>query len=264
MNILVVGRGRVGRGLATALRTSTLPVRLTSGRRPRGLGAADAVILAVPDGAIASVAESVAPQTRDGCVILHCAGSLGPEALGGVDRPSGAMHPLVSFADPRRPPALAGATFAIDGSPEARRAARRIARACGARPLELPGLHGGAYHAAAALVANGAAALATVGVEVLVGRGLKRRDAERALGALLRTVAENVERVGVPAALSGPVMRGDVATVRRHRGALIDRDARRAYDAIGPTIVSVARRLGSAPPTKLRTLQRLFTQRSAK
>ncbi len=257
MKVLILGRGRVGRGLAAAMRNADVEVALTSGRRPRGLASADVVLLTIPDAALGNVAASIAPRTRPGCVLLHCAGSLGPDALGDVSRPTGAMHPLVSFADPRRPPPLHGTTFAIDGSVAAKRAAQRIARACGARPLQAPALHGAAYHAAAALVANGAAALATVGVEILIERGLRRRSAERALAALLRTVADNVERVGVPAALTGPIMRGDVQTVRRHRQALRT-EARRTYDALGPTIVAVARRLKSAPAPQLRAVRRLF------
>ena len=92
-------------------------------------------------------------------------------------------------------------------------------RTVGDRPVRAQ-VHGPAYHAAAALGANGAAALAAVAVRVLEAQGMTRRDAERAMGALLRTVGENVETVGVPTALSGPVIRGDAGTVRRHREAL--------------------------------------------
>ncbi len=80
-------------------------------------------------------------------------------------------------------------------------------------------------------------------MDVLCGLGVKRRAAQQAVGELLRTVAENVERVGVPEALSGPIVRGDAVTIRAHRAALSGA-ARDAYDHVAPTILSIAIRAG--------------------
>ncbi|MEM9074249.1 MAG: DUF2520 domain-containing protein, partial [Myxococcota bacterium] len=103
MKVVIVGRGRVGKGLSAALRASDLEVSLRSGRTTlRGIDP-DVVVLAVPDAAIADVAARIAPATSKACVFLHCAGSLGPAAFGAIDRPGGAMHPLVSFANPSKP-----------------------------------------------------------------------------------------------------------------------------------------------------------------
>jgi predicted short-subunit dehydrogenase-like oxidoreductase (DUF2520 family) len=103
-----------------------------------------------------------------------------------------------------------------------------------------------AYHAAAALAANGTAALAFASVRLLVRLGFGQRAAERAVGGLLRTVADNVERLGVPEALTGPIARGDRVTVATHRKALRrqGRDALDAYDAVLPLIVRCARAAG--------------------
>lgn len=249
MNITILGRGRVGRGLKKALADTPHAVISSSARRPsrRALEAPDVVVLAIPDAAIAATARALAPRLARGTVLLHCAGARGvdelaPAAAAGLE--TGAMHPLVSFAVPGRPPSVAGTTFAIQGTPKAIARAKAVARAAGARPLVAP-LHGAAYHAAAALVANGAAALAAAGARVLIGLGVDRRDAERALGALLRSVADNVERVGVPDALTGPIMRGDAGTVRAHRSALADDPASlAAYDSVGQTILTCARAAG--------------------
>lgn len=243
MKVTIVGRGRVGRGLAKRARIAALDVTLVDGKT-EGKAKGDLVVLAVPD----PVVREVAGRLRVKGALVHCSGSLGPEALEGRAPSVGVMHPLVSFADPARPPHLKGAAFVIDGDPKAVKRARRLARALGARPVEAS-IHGAAYHAAAALGANGAAALAALAVRVLEARGMGRREAERAMGALLRTVGENVETVGVPNALSGPVIRGDAATVRRHRDALeaLDPGVRRAYDAVGPAILECARDAGLTP-----------------
>ncbi len=242
MKVAIVGRGRVGRGLAAALSAGKRSVEVTlhAGRDP-GPIAAKTIVLAVPDPAIPAVARGLA--LRRSQTLVHCSGSLGADAL--PPGPHGVMHPLVSFADPSLPPNLAGTTFVVDGHPRAVKRAKAIARAVGARCVVAP-VHGPTYHAVAALSANGAAALASIAVRVLASIGLTQGQAQRAIGALLRTVAENVEHVGVPDALSGPVIRGDVGTVSRHRAALESNDpeARAAYDAIAPAILDCARRAG--------------------
>ncbi len=240
MKIAVLGRGRAGQGLTRALVRARHAVHLLPGRTV-GAIPEKTILIAVPDPAIASVAAGLA--LRESQVVLHLSGSLGPDVLPGAAR--GVMHPLASFADPARPPSLEGTSFVIAGDAPAVKRAKAIARSVGARPV-LAAIHGPAYHAGAALSANGAAALAAVAVRVLAELGLADVDARRAIGALLRTVGENVVRVGVPQALSGPVIRGDDATVARHRGALeaLDPDARAAYDAIAPAILDCARRAG--------------------
>lgn len=262
--VTILGRGRLGGGLAKGLRAAEVEVRLRSGRAG-AIGDAPIIVLAIPDPALAERAARIAPRVA-GRVVLHCSGSLGPDVLAAcrdAGAAVGAMHPLVSFADRRRPPTLSGTSFVIDGDRRAVAAAKRIARAVGARPMVAP-LHGAAYHAAAALSANGAAALATVAVRVVEALGLSRKDAQRAIGALLRTVGENVERVGVPDALSGPVMRGDEGTVARHRAALreVDFEALAAYDAVAPAILDCARRAG-LPEAKAAAVRNALRRRQA-
>ncbi len=266
MRVAVVGRGRVGRSLAASLRgAEDVGVSLVRGREPskRAIADADVVVLAVPDGRIADVAARIAPSLRERTVVLHCAGARGTGELEPCRRAGaavGVMHPMASFPSPTRPPSLRGTTFVLDGSRDAVRAARRIAEAACARAV-VASVHGPAYHAAAALLANGAAALATASVELLERLGFGRRDAERAMGALLRTVADNVERLGVPGALTGPVRRGDADTVRAHRRALrsVSPAALRAYDAVGPVILACAREAG-LPAGPARRIRRALSE----
>lgn len=246
-SIVVVGRGRVGRGLARALAQAGAEVRIARARgAPPRISRTENAIVATPDPAIAETAARL--RIERGAIVLHCSGSLTAEVLAPCRQAGasvGVMHPLASFADPKRPPELSGTSFVIAGDRQAVAAARRVASLLGARAIT-KAIHGPAYHAAAALAANGSAALAAIAVRVLRSIGLGQREAERAIGALLRTVGENVERVGVPNALSGPVIRGDARTVRVHREALaaIDPEARAAYDAVAPAILECARAAG--------------------
>lgn len=250
MNILVIGRGRVGTALRRALDGSAQHRVVAVGRRwrPSSVHDAEAVVLAVPDDSIELVAEKIAPDLQPGATVLHCAGARGVEELRACEARGaavGIMHPLVSFPSTRSNPSLRGTTFTVNGSRRAIATARRIARACGARVV-VAQTGDARYHAAAALAANGAAALAFVSVGVLEGIGFDKRAAERAIGALLQSVGENVQSLGVPGALTGPIARGEAEAVAHHRKALrrVGRDALLAYDAVVPVIVKCARASG--------------------
>jgi predicted short-subunit dehydrogenase-like oxidoreductase (DUF2520 family) len=104
----------------------------------------------------------------------------------------------------------------IEGDPAAVRKARRVARLLGMTPRTLENLDRIAYHAAAGLVANGAAALAAAGAYLLRQGGVDAVTAGKMLGPLLRSVGDNVESLGLPLALTGPVRRGDASAVGRH------------------------------------------------
>ncbi|MFK8004575.1 MAG: DUF2520 domain-containing protein [Polyangiales bacterium] len=240
LRVVIVGRGRVGRGLKRYLAESDeVSVRLVKGAT-QTISAADVLLLAVPDAHIAEVAARLAPGSD--AVMLHCAGRLGVEAFGGLTRKGlGALHPLISFASANAPPPNAGYAFAVSGDARAQKAARRLVKAMGGHVL--PGVHGNAYHAAAALTANGAAAISDVAIDVLVSVGVQRKNAARALAGLLHSVAYNVEKLGTPEALTGPVMRGDVQAIAEHRDALT-KHPRSAYDLVGRLIVGTAKRAG--------------------
>jgi len=246
MNVVFVGRGRVGRGLHKLTRKAFPHWRLTSGHNPsrRVIAAADVVVLAVPDPVIAETAARLTPWISKRARLLHCAGSRTADELNVcriVGARVGAMHPLASFADPKRPPNLHGTTFVISGDAPAVTAAKRIARAVGARPLALP-IHGPQYHALAAMVAGGTVGFVHTTIPVLQRMGFSRRDAERAAASLVRTVADNIATIGLPTALTGPVIRGDAGTVVAHRKALraLSPGVAAAYDAVAPLVLACA------------------------
>lgn len=250
MNILIIGRGRVGNGMRRSLEASGLHEVSAADRRckPSSVRAADAVIVAVSDDSIAAVARSIAPNLKRGATVLHCAGARSSDELEACEAGGaavGVMHPLVSFPSARNNPSLRGTTFTVSGTRRAIAACRHIARACGARVVVAQTGDPG-YHAAAALAANGAAALAFVSVSALERLGFDKRAAEHAIGGLLQTVGENVQQLGIPAALTGPIARGEAEAVANHRAALrrLSRDALSAYDAVVPIIVHCARAAG--------------------
>jgi predicted short-subunit dehydrogenase-like oxidoreductase (DUF2520 family) len=137
----------------------------------------------------------------------------------------------------------------VQGDPRAVARARRLARILGMTPRTVTGLDTIGYHAAAGLVANGAAALAAVGAELLVRSGVPRAVAPKMLGPLLRSVAENVERLGFPESLTGPVRRGDAASLEKHLATLRAKlpEAVSLYRAAAEAQLPLARAIGDAP-----------------
>jgi predicted short-subunit dehydrogenase-like oxidoreductase (DUF2520 family) len=172
---------------------------------------------------------------------------------------------MISFASKAWAPALTRGSVHLQGDPRAVSRGRSIARLLGMSPRTVPGLDTVAYHAAAGLVANGAAALAAVGAELLARGGVPRDVAPAMLGPLLRSVAENVERLGFPEALTGPVRRGDAAGLEKHIATLRAKlpAAVRLYVASAEAQLPLARAIGDAPPESFDAIEAsLATARS--
>jgi predicted short-subunit dehydrogenase-like oxidoreductase (DUF2520 family) len=255
ITVFVFGAGKAGAALARALRAARVKTTLRSARKglPRSIDA-DVVILAVRDRDLASSARAMrdAGIVPKRSVALHVAGVLGPEALAplrGACAGVAQMHPMISFASPRWAPTLTRGNVHVQGDPRAVSRARTLARLLGMTPRTVTGLDAVAYHAAAGLVANGAAALAAVGAELLVRAGVARAVAPAMLGPLLRSVAENVERLGFPEALTGPVRRGDATGLERHLATLSAKlpEAVPLYLAAAEAQLPLARAIGDAP-----------------
>jgi predicted short-subunit dehydrogenase-like oxidoreductase (DUF2520 family) len=147
---------------------------------------------------------------------------------------------MIAFAG--RPPRLFGALFAIEGDAIGRRTARALCAQMGGVAVELDAAQLPTYHAACVLASNHVLGLVAIGRDLLAGLGVDAGLAERGLGALFGGVAENLAALGLPAALTGPIARGDVSAVERHLGALAAYpDALAAYRATAGALVGLAR-----------------------
>jgi len=273
----IVGPGRAGLGLALALRRAGVTVLGVHGRRrkrvPRGvklsigglppwLAAADVVLLAVRDDTLRDLARALAAaRWRRGQVALHLSGALSSAVLAPLARAgarTGAWHPLMTVsADPRRAAGhFRGATFAIEGDAAAVRTGARLARDLGGRPVRLPAAAKVRYHAGAVFASNFVVALLEEAETLLASAGMSRRRARAALLPLALASLENVWAAGPAGALTGPVRRGDVATVRRHLRALRG-EQRALYAAASVSAVRLAQEAGLPATTARRLLTTL-------
>jgi len=256
VKVFILGAGKVGRALAAALKAKKVPVKLRAAREgvPTMRIDADIIVLALRDRQLGIVAADLASSgvVPRNAVVVHNAGALPAEALAplrGVCAGIAQMHPMISFASRTFFPTLDRGHVHVKGDKKAEAHARALAKKIGMTPRTFASLDTTAYHAAAGLVANGAAALAAIGEELLVVAGVPRRDAPKMLGPLLRSVAENVEALGFPEALTGPVRRGDAGAIGRQIDLLSEKlpSAVGLFIAAGEAQLPLARKIGDAP-----------------
>jgi predicted short-subunit dehydrogenase-like oxidoreductase (DUF2520 family) len=212
-------RGEVARRLADTVGAEAVPTPLAA------VASADLTLLAVPDGAITSVAAAIAASgmALQGRGVVHLGARFGPGVIASL-RTSGAevgvMHPLQALAGPESASLLDGAFFRIDANGTLRARLLTFVAALGARPLEVDPAQAPLYHAAAVLAGNAPLALLAEATRLLEAAGVSRADAHEALAALLEGAARNARRGGPAAALTGPVARGDSDAITAHLEAL--------------------------------------------
>lgn len=264
----IIGPGRAGVGLAVALRRAGVRVLGVHGRRrhpmPRGvaltvgglapwLRQADVVLLAVRDDALPGVVGDLAGHRwRRGQCVLHLSGALPCGVLAPLRRRGasiGSLHPLMTVAaDPRRAAArFRGATFAVEGDPAAVRRSRALARSLGGVPVAVRAGTRASYHAGAVFASNYVVTMLDAAERLLAQAGFTRAQARRALRPLALASVTNAVASGPAAALTGPIARGDAATVARHLDALPPA-LRPLYRAAGEAALTLARAAGLAAP----------------
>lgn len=269
----IIGPGRMGLALGGALMQAGELAALTYyGRSPEppphplfetenvsyrvGYGPldpeTDILVLAVPDDAIHDVANQVARlgPAPSGCVALHLSGALSTDILTPLHTAGftvGSLHPLQTVADPwSGAERLRGCAYAIAGEPGALTVARGLVAALDGRPLVIPPTLRPLYHAAAVFASNYVLAAAAAVARTLAEAGIAEADAVAAALPLMRGTMDNLEQLGLGAALTGPVARGDLDTVRLHLSRLSARE-RRLYSALGLETVQLARAVGLDP-----------------
>jgi predicted short-subunit dehydrogenase-like oxidoreductase (DUF2520 family) len=236
---------------------------ITAGALPASVDEADVVIVAVRDaqldGALREIAaplrappaRSPAPDTArtphgaaSRAVVLHVSGSATPQALAdlrALGHPAGTFHPLVPIAEPARAgDRLRGAWIGLDGDSPAIEAGRVLARHLGASTLVIPAGEKARYHAAAVFASNFPAVLAAMAGELMRATGVSTSDARSAVTALLRASVENLHDGDPVSVLTGPIARGDAATVRAHLAALAgDERVMTVYRALSTAAVDL-------------------------
>lgn len=277
--LAIVGPGRMGLALGSALRRAGAIAGLVYyGRSPEppahslfadphvryvhGLGrpreGTTAVVLAAPDAAVPEIAAHLAGHgpAPGGCAALHLSGALTVDPLAPLHAAGyalGSFHPLQAVADPDRgAERLRGSWFAIAGEPAALQVCRRLASGLGSRTFAVARRDRPVYHAAAVFASNYVVALLDVASRLATAAGMPPDEALQALLPLAEGSLANLRELGVEGALTGPVERGDLETVRLHLRALPPRE-RDLYIALARELLERApRRLDEESAEELR------------
>jgi predicted short-subunit dehydrogenase-like oxidoreductase (DUF2520 family) len=243
--ITIVGAGNLACALAVALHgagygidqivwhgsAASLSLSLQRARRlAREVGASDVsavraqiraeiVWFCVPDAAIAGAAASLARAADwSGKVALHSSGALTSDELVVLEKLGAAVasvHPLMTFVRGSRAP-LAGVPCAVEGNQKAVRAARAIVRDLRGRAFSIRKGQKQLYHAWGMFASPLLTALLAAGERVALAAGISRKHARERMLPILGQTLDNYARLGAPGSFSGPIARGDVATVGKH------------------------------------------------
>jgi predicted short-subunit dehydrogenase-like oxidoreductase (DUF2520 family) len=291
--VAIVGAGRLGGAIGRLLaraeyrvvtvtgltrRSASAAARFVGAGEPltdvgRAAAGADVVLITTPDRDIRAACERVARGggLRPGALVLHASGAGTRELLDSA-REAGALraviHPLQSV--PSREQGivnLPGSYFRIEADRGALRRVRALVRALGGRELALPRWtsdpeSAALYHAGAVAASNYLVTLLDFAVRHLQALGADRLQALQALLPLVRGTLGNVERLGIPGALTGPIARGDVQTVAGHVAALRQRapELLDLYRVLARQTIPLARERGALTDRAAEKLLRIVRQ----
>lgn len=243
----IIGAGRVGCSLAIALLKKGMPITGVYSRDVVSarilmkelvcpvfddisslVESSDTVFITVPDTSISSVSEQIVKScgrnSLKGKMFLHCSGALTSDELrciceeGGF---TGSLHPIQTF--PNRLDSwesMYNISFGFEGSIEAEAAATEVVSLLGGEMFRVSAEGKSLYHAAACVLSNYTVTLSYVAAKLLEHAGINGEIGIRAFAPLLHSTVENITRLGIVEALTGPVSRGDTGTVAVHLKAM--------------------------------------------
>src|SRR3954451_8954427 len=256
-SVAIVGAGRVGSTLARALHAAHYPIVAVWSRTAAHstelanavdasvvpiaqiADGADLILLAVPDDQLKSFAHELVSEgaALAGRMVVHLSGVSPAAVLDAVAHAgamTGGLHLLAAIA--RRDQLLpTGITFAVEAREPLRTLLWQIAVDLGGDPFDLQPADRPLYHAAAVLTANYTVVLAALASALAERAGAGNGNGLRAILPLLDSTLANLHQVGLPDALTGPLVRGDVGTVVQHL---------RALDQAAPATADAYRSLG--------------------
>jgi predicted short-subunit dehydrogenase-like oxidoreductase (DUF2520 family) len=291
--VAVIGAGRLGGALGRLLSLAGYRVVAVTGRTSgsaraaarfvgagepttdvvRAAAGARIVLITTPDREIRAVCERIAGGggLRRGALVAHASGANTRGLLAAAARAGAAravIHPLQSVPSRERGVAnLPGSYFRVESDPAGLRRARRLVRSVGGRELALPRWRtdrdsAALYHAGAVAASNHLVTLIAHAVRHFTALGADRRQALRAVLPLIRGTLANVERLGIPAALTGPIARGDLPTIEGHLAALRRRapELLELYRQLAMETIPLAREKGGLSEEGAEALRRIVRE----
>ncbi len=252
-----IGAGTVGTALSVRLSSKDYQVIAVSSRSQTSAGklagavggcqafnnnqdvadTAELIFITTPDDTIASVAAEI--QWHRGQSVVHCSGALSTDILEPAKELGaqvGALHPLQTFASVKQAiENIAGSTFAVEAEEPLLSTLKDIATALDGHWIELKANDKVVYHAAAVIACNYLVTLVKLATDLWQSFNIPQSQATEALLPLIRGTLHNIDTVGIPQCLTGPIARGDIETIKKHLDAL---------QKVAPALLSTYQELG--------------------
>jgi predicted short-subunit dehydrogenase-like oxidoreductase (DUF2520 family) len=279
-----IGAGTVGTALATKVSSRGYQVVAVSSRSQtsaeklartiphcRALGnnqdiadIAELVFITTPDDAIASVASKI--RWHAGQSVVHCSGADSTQILEPARKLGaqvGVFHPLQTFASAKQAiDNIPGSTFALEADEPLLSTLKDMATALEGHWIELKAGDKVAYHAAAVIACNYLVTLVKLATDLWQTFGVPPKQATQALLPLIRGTIYNIETLGIPQCLTGPIARGDTGTIKKHLGALqkVAPGVLPAYRELGLQTIPIALAKGRINQAQSQALETILKQ----
>lgn len=285
----VVGAGAAGGAMALAMQASGYPLSgvfsrsESSARKLAGLlgdpdlcrsaeqilAESDWLMISTPDGTIREVCNRFAESSgfHSGQMVFHLSGAMAAEELSTAAEQGAeilALHPVQTLADPiGGAETLKGSWFCLQGSPGGVASGQALVAELGGQAFTLSREQKPLYHAALCMASNYLTVIQALAIDMLAATGIDRKQGLAAIMPLLRGGLDNLENIGIPGALTGPISRGDRATLERHLEAITGSEARQVemvYRQLGLHGLKLALEKGGASKSQVASLRQLLEE----
>lgn len=281
LSLTIIGPGRVGTTVASAAQKAGYTIKTIVGRdkdktetAARALGdvkaptldnhpiEASIILITVPDDSIESVCDALSQNKvfTPGQIVAHCSGALSSEVLAKARDICGAKiasaHPLQTFSTPQSSiDSMPGTFWFCEGEATAVAALSSMIESIGGIPKTIATEKKVLYHCSSVIACNYLVSLIDIALTTAEAAGLDQQLAWQALSPLIQKTITNIDQLGTSGALTGPIARGDVNTVKMHLSALNQTDPKLAglYKHLGDWTVKVAEQKG-LPKDKAKAL----------
>jgi len=230
---------------------------------------ADIIFITTPDSVIAEACLQIANHGgfSEQSIVFHCSGSLSSRILSPAQQCGaaiGSIHPLQSFASKQisKNP-FKDIIISAEGDPKAVSAARTISMDLGGQFMEIKTEAKTLYHASAVVVSNYLVTLLDLAFKLIKDAGVPADQAFKLLKPLIDGTLSNIETVGIPQALTGPIERGDAETIVTHMDEIQSKkpELLPLYRQLGIHTIGIATAKGSLSPTAVEKLKEAFRRK---
>ena len=277
-----IGAGKVGTALATKLFEGGYPVVAVANKNigasenladlvpgchvfktaQEVANAADHVFITTPDDSIASIASDLVWRSEQN--VVHCSGAASVDILEPAKQSGsmvGSFHPCQAFASVDQAiKNLPGSTFAIEAQGHLLHILKEMASTIGCDWIVLKPGNKALYHAAAVFASNYFVTLLKVATDLFQNFDVPTVQSTKVLMPLIQGNIKNINTIGLPSCLTGPIARGDVSTIKKHIFALKEKESSilRLYAELGLKTIPIALEKGTLDEKASETLQTLL------